>query len=94
LKIDSTFQPYTPEYPRQFDIPEPEQDIATIVQLGNLELPDSGRREVMKASMKVLGALVSIPKERMSVIMSEIDKMPIKDLMSLDAFQLPTPPAV
>ena len=74
-KIDSSFQEYKPEYPRQFDIPEPGQDIATIVQLGNMQLPESGQRELMKASMKLLGAIVSIPKTRMQEIMSDIDKM-------------------
>jgi len=80
-KIDSQFPEYKPEYPRQFDIPEPGQDIATIVQLGNMQLPESGQRELMKASMKLLGAIVSIPKTRMQEIMSDIDKMDIKELV-------------
>lgn len=90
--IDTSFKAYKPEYPRQFDIPEPEQDIATLVQLGNLELPDSGRREVMKASMKLLGAIVSIPKDRMTAVLDEIDKMDIQDLTSLASLLPPIPP--
>lgn len=82
-KLDSSFKVYDPEYPRQFDIPNPEQDIATLVQLGNLDLPDSARREVMKASMKVLASIMSIPKARFDQIMKEIDSMEMSDLVRM-----------
>lgn len=88
-KLDLSFPIYDVQYPRQFDIPNPEQDIATLVQLGNLDLPDSGRREVMKASMKVLGSMVSIPKERMDQILKDIDAMPISELIRMTDSILP-----
>lgn len=82
-KLDSTFGEYEPEYPRQFDIPNAAQDVATLVQLGNLNLPDAGQREILKASMKVLGSIVSIPKDRMQDVMEQIDEMDMSDVVSM-----------
>jgi len=81
--MDSKFKAYSPEYPTQFDIPDPAQDMATLLQLDNMSLPQSAKREVMKASAHILGTIKSIPKEKMDEIMGDIDTMEINDLVSI-----------
>ena len=63
------------------------------MQLGNLELPDSGRRELMKATMKLLGSLVSIPKERMAAVLADIDTLDMVDLLGSIVAKFPAEPA-
>ncbi len=73
-ELDSSFKEYTPEYPRQFDIPDPKQDFQTLLELDNLTLPESARKEIARACVKFMSRIVSIPKERYEEIMRDIDE--------------------
>lgn len=72
-EIDSTFTVYDPRYPRQFDIPDVATDMAALIELDNIDMPEEARREVRKAAMRILGQVVSIPKDRMKAVMDKID---------------------
>lgn len=88
--IDSTFADYSPEYGKKFDVSDIAADMQAVVGLGNLELPLSGRKEIMRAAVEIIDKITGIPDDRKQVILDEIDAM--EEAPAPD-FVPPTPPA-
>lgn len=74
-QLDVTFSEYSPEYGKSFDITDIQQDMQTLIGLGNLDLPFSGKKEVMRAAVELIDKMEGIPNDRKQAIFDEIDAM-------------------
>lgn len=73
--LDTGFQEYSPAYPRQFQVSDAAADLQALLNLSNVDLPDGGRREVMRAFIELLDRVVDIPDDRKAAIFAEIEAM-------------------
>jgi hypothetical protein len=73
-QMDTTFADYTPEYARSFDVSNLAEDIAAIMQVGNMELPEEGRKELQRIAVNVLDRKFGIEAARKQEIMDAIDE--------------------
>jgi len=74
-QLDNTFSEYSPEYGKAFNVSDLTEDMATLTELGKMDLPQSGRKEIQKAAIQILDKLVGIDEKTKSKINAEIDAM-------------------
>ena len=86
-KIDSSFKDYTPVYPAEFDVSDVKSQMESLMMLQNMDLPDAGAKELLKASVALQSRIVKIDPERLEEIYAEIDA---QDLEALAAAQAKT----
>lgn len=72
-RLDSTFAEYTPIYSQSFDVKNISEQIATIINIGQLDLPWSAKQELKKAGLEILTRVIKIPEARKTQIIKEID---------------------
>ncbi|MDD5677468.1 MAG: hypothetical protein PHW60_05675 [Kiritimatiellae bacterium] len=72
-RLDSTFPEYTPIYGKTFNVRDVAEEMATLLDIGKLTLPDEGKKEVQRAGVGILDRVFKIPEARKQKIMAEID---------------------
>lgn len=86
VALDSTFPPYVPKYPRQFDLPNLDADTNVIERLeATGGLPPTMLRELAKSKVKILRRIVQIPDDTIRKAMAEIEDMDFADLAAIAA---------
>lgn len=72
-KIDSSFKEYKPVYPADFDVSDVGAQMESLMLLQNMDLPDAGIKELLKAAVALQSRIVKIEPERLAEIHAEID---------------------
>lgn len=88
-QIDSTFSEYSPEYGKSFNVADASELVQMIVGFSNLDMPFSGKKELIRAAIEALDQKIGIPDERKEIIMDEIESM---EEPSLPEFEPPIVP--
>lgn len=78
-QLDNTFTEYAPEYGKAFNVSDLTEDMATLTELGKMELPQSGRKELQKAAIQILDKLVGIDDATKATINAEIQNATEKE---------------
>jgi hypothetical protein len=60
LKLDNTFKKYTPEYGKSFDVSDLKDNIKTLLELKNFELPKTGKKALQKAAMQIMDQVAGL----------------------------------
>jgi hypothetical protein len=90
--LDTTFKEYEPKYSRKFDVSNPREDFAAILALDTSSLPDTARRETVRAATNTLGKIIEIDAETMAAIDTEINEMDISGGFTTAADRVATTP--
>ena len=74
LRIDTRFKTYEPKWPDSFSVPKTAEDVASLTQLANFTSLTPGlRRQVLTTAVRLLGEIDTIPDERRTELLDEID---------------------
>ena len=72
--LDTTFPEYSPAYPTQFDIPDPETDFKVLMELDSFAaLPDLARKEIQRAIVIRMARVFKFDDARRQAILDSID---------------------
>jgi len=89
-QLDNTFDVYQPAYPRQFDLPNMEDDWKILTEMENTSnLPDAVLRAIAKVKVQILDKIHHLDKDAKAKAMQEIDDMDFDDLKAITEAPLP-----
>jgi len=89
-QLDTTFDDYVPSYPRQFDLPDLENDWRILTEMENTSnLPETILRAIAKVKVKVLDKVYHLDETTLEEANQEIDDMDFADLQAMVTAPLP-----
>ena len=71
-RLDNTFADYRPIYGKTFNVRDIAEDMATLLDLGKLDLPPAARLEIQRAGIDILDRLAGLPAERKKLLLAAI----------------------
>jgi hypothetical protein len=86
-KLDNTFPEYVPVYPRQFDLPNIEADMAIVTQIeaSTGDLPEAAVRQLIRTKVEILDRIIKMPPEVKAAALKEIDDMDLSGAKEAEA---------
>jgi hypothetical protein len=82
--LDTGFKDYVPSYPRQFDLPDLENDWKILTEMENTgNLPESVLRAIAKVKVEVLDKIFHLDEATKQEAIDEIDGMEFEDLKAM-----------
>ena len=74
VQLDNTFKVYEPKYPTAFDLGDVKADFESLLSLSAMDLPETAKREQMRAAVHLLNKIRKIDPVNLKVIDAEIDE--------------------
>jgi hypothetical protein len=74
VQLDNTFKKYEPKYPTAFDLGDVKADFEALLSLSAMDLPETAKREQMRAAVHLLNKIRKIDPANLKVIDAEIDE--------------------